>query len=75
MTKEPGWPIHLWVFEANHTARRFYEAFKGEVVERQIKKMPGGAEIPSLRYIWPDSAMLLSVLTSHSSGPRNKGGR
>jgi len=73
MTKEPGWPIHLWVFEANYTARRFYEALKGEVVERQIKKMPGGAEIPSLRYIWPDSAMLLRLLKSYSRGPRNKG--
>ena len=61
---EPGWPIHLWVFEANRAARGFYERFKGEVVGREIKRMPGGAEVPSLRYVWRDVGMLLTHLTS-----------
>ena len=61
---EPGWPIHLWVFEANRLARGFYERFKGKVVTREIKLMPGGAEVPSLRYVWSDVGMLLKHLTS-----------
>lgn len=68
MAKELGWPIHLWVFEANHPARRFYEAFRGEVVEREIKEMPKGAKVPSLRYVWRDLGMLLNDLTTRSSG-------
>jgi GNAT superfamily N-acetyltransferase len=68
MSKEPGWPIHLWVFEANHPARRFYERFSGEVVERNIKEMPGGAQVPSLRYVWHDLRILLNNLTTRSGG-------
>ena len=62
MTTEPEWPMHLWVFEANVSARRFYEAFKGEVVERKIKPMPGGTDVSSLRYVWRDLRMLLEIL-------------
>jgi GNAT superfamily N-acetyltransferase len=61
---QPGWPMHLWVFEANRPARGFYERFKGEVVAREIKRMPGKAEVPSLRYVWRDVGMLLNQLTS-----------
>jgi len=61
---EPGWPIHLWVFEANPAAIGFYERFKGKMVAREIKRMPGGAEVPSLRYVWRDVGMLLNHLTS-----------
>jgi GNAT superfamily N-acetyltransferase len=62
MSKQPGWPLHLWVFEANRTARGFYERFKGEVVAREIKRMPGMAEVPSLRYVWRDVGTLLNLL-------------
>jgi len=62
---EPGWPIHLWVFEANRKAGGFYERFKGEVVAREIKRMPGGAEVWSLRYVWRDVGMLLNYLDDH----------
>ncbi|MFH1480043.1 MAG: GNAT family N-acetyltransferase [Pseudomonadota bacterium] len=62
MEKEPDWPIHLWVFEANHPARRFYEAFKGAVVERKIKELIDGIKVPTLRYIWRDLGMLLNDL-------------
>jgi GNAT superfamily N-acetyltransferase len=68
MSTEPGWAIHLWVFEANDGARRFYEALSGEVVEHRPKQAPGGAKIPSLRYVWRDLRVLLSNLTSCSSG-------
>jgi GNAT superfamily N-acetyltransferase len=54
VSKEPGWPMHLWVFEANYGARRFYEALGGEVVERCFKETPAGVRIASLRYVWRD---------------------
>jgi hypothetical protein len=68
MSNEPGWPIHLWVFEANEGARQFYDALSGEVVERRLKQAPGGADIPSLRYVWRDLEVLLNNLKSGSSG-------
>ena len=67
-SEEPGWPIHLWVFEANYSARRFYERLSGQVVEHKIKEMPQGAGIPSLRYFWRDPATLLNDLTVRSNG-------
>ena len=63
LEKEPAWPIHLWVFEANRPARRFYERFEGEVVEREMKGMPGRVKVSSLRYVWRDVRMLLNNLT------------
>jgi hypothetical protein len=60
---EPGWPLHLWVFETNRAARGFYDRFGGEVVTRRIKCMPGGGDIASLRYFWRDVEMLIKRLT------------
>lgn len=68
MSNEPGWPIHLWVFEANDEARRFYDALSGEVVEHRLRRAPGGANIPSLRYVWRDLQVLLNSLKSGSNG-------
>ena len=68
MLNEPGWPVHLWVFEANDEARRFYDAISGEVVEHRLKRAPGGANIPSLRYVWRDLQVLLNSLKSGSNG-------
>ena len=62
MSVEPGWPLHLWVFETNPAARSFYDRFGGEVATRQIKRMPGGADIASLRYLWRDVETLLNRL-------------
>jgi len=41
MTKEPGWPIHLWVFEANHTARRFMKRSKEKLLVVRSRKCRG----------------------------------
>jgi len=68
MSSEPGWPIHLWVFEANDGARRFYDVLSGEVVERRLKRSPGGADIPLLRYVWRDLEVLLRNLKPGSNG-------
>ena len=67
MSTEPGWPIHLWVFEANAGARRFYDALGGEVVEHHLKEVVKGITIPSLLYVWHDLQRLLNNLTRASS--------
>jgi len=59
MSTESGWPIHLWVFEANSSARRFYESLGGEVVENRLHRAPGGSEVLSLRYVWRNLRVLL----------------
>ncbi|MBF8296068.1 MAG: hypothetical protein HW389_2613 [Bacteroidetes bacterium] len=52
-TVEPAWPLHLWVFESNHGARRFYDSLGGAIIARQNKWI-AGMEVPSLRYFWND---------------------
>ena len=59
---EPGWGIYLWVLEANLNARRFYDALGGKAVERRVKKVAEGIEIPSIRYAWHDLDELLNIL-------------
>ena len=67
-SKEPRWPIHAWVFEANDSARGFYDTTKGEILEREIKQMPGGAKVLCLRYVWCDLRALVRNLTQRSGG-------
>jgi GNAT superfamily N-acetyltransferase len=67
MSTEPGWPIHLWVFEANLGARRFYSALGGEVVGHQKKEVLKGIEISSVLYLWRDLEELLTNLTYGST--------
>jgi GNAT superfamily N-acetyltransferase len=59
---QPGWPIHLWVFEANAGARRFYDALGGEVIQIYPKEVLKGIEIPSVLYIWHDLEKLTNDL-------------
>jgi GNAT superfamily N-acetyltransferase len=72
MSTEPGWPIHLWVFEANARARRFYDALGGEVVEHHKKEVLEGIAIPSVLYVWRDPQRLLNNLTPGSTRPGEK---
>ena len=62
MSTEPGWPIHLWVFEANVRARRFYDAVGGEVIKQHNKEVLKGINIPSVLYVWRDLQQLLHNL-------------
>jgi len=63
ISTDPGLPIHLWVFEANGAARRFYDALGGEIVDYKSKEVLKGIEIPSVLYIWKDLRQLLINLT------------
>ena len=67
MEREPHWPIHLWVFEANQTGRRFYDVLNGHIVECKDKKVPGGATVPSVRYVWRNTKHLLNDLTGSAT--------
>jgi ribosomal protein S18 acetylase RimI-like enzyme len=52
----PGRGLHLWVFEANEAAVRFYKRLGGEVVERDHSKMPAAGGKAVLRVHWPTLA-------------------
>jgi GNAT superfamily N-acetyltransferase len=56
--QQPDWPLHLWVFEANQAARRFYESAGGRVAERAVKPLPGGVSVASLRYFWDNAGAI-----------------
>ena len=73
----PGRPIHLYVLEANHAARGFYDRLGGEPVEHGRKLEPDGSECSVIRYAWPSPARLLEVAAearpSGLSGGRGAG--
>lgn len=48
----PTEPVHLWVYEENRAARRFYDAMGGLPVERILTPLHGGGEAPIVRYTW-----------------------
>lgn len=50
--------VHLWVFEANTAALRFYQRLGGEVVERTSSDIPAALSAPALRLYWADVATL-----------------
>jgi hypothetical protein len=56
--KQPGAPLYLWVFETNRPARGFYESCGGVVAGSEMRPLPGGPQVDSLRYVWPDVAGL-----------------
>ncbi len=55
-----GSRVHLWVFEANERARRFYARMGGVEVEHVAKLAPDGQELPEWRVAWSDVAVLRS---------------
>jgi GNAT superfamily N-acetyltransferase len=55
----PDSGLHLWVFESNVRARRFYERLGGRIVETSASQIPSAAGAPLLRIYWPATAALL----------------
>jgi ribosomal protein S18 acetylase RimI-like enzyme len=45
--------LHLWVFEANVAALRFYERLGGRVVEKKTSEIPAAGGKAVLRVHWP----------------------
>lgn len=56
-----GWPrgLHLWVYEANAGARRFYERHGGVVVDRVRYDSAEGRAHPAVCYHWPASGAIV----------------
>jgi GNAT superfamily N-acetyltransferase len=54
--------LHLWVFEQNTAARRFYDRIGGQAVERVIVEVPGGGEGSEWLYVWPTANSMLAAL-------------
>ena len=50
--------LHLWAFEQNHAARRFYERLGGVVTTTQAEFAPDGREVNAVRYCWSDLAQV-----------------
>jgi hypothetical protein len=44
--------VHLWVFEANHSARGFYEHEGGRIADRRTIEIVAGAPVSEVRYYW-----------------------
>lgn len=56
----PGERVHLFVFEANVGARRFYAGVGGREVERSTVDAPGGGSQVRWRVLWDDAERLLA---------------
>jgi len=50
--------LHLWAYEQNLGARRFYERLGGVITLRQPKPAPDGTEVNEVRYCWSELASL-----------------
>ena len=61
----PAEPVHLWVYEENHPARRFYDAMGGHPAEQILGPLHGGGEVPIVRYTW-SSPSTIQTLIRHS---------
>ena len=62
--EHPGLPLHLWVYEANHQARAFYDRLGGVNVEAMTGRASDGGSACCLRYVWRDVAVLLATTGS-----------
>jgi len=60
-SKFPQSGLHLWVFEANYPARRFYERLGATKEHREVGEVTGGGTAPVLRYVWASIAPLLEL--------------
>ena len=60
--RSPDERVHLFVYEANVAARRFYASIGGREVERGTVDAPGGGSQIHLRVAWDDAAHLLACV-------------
>jgi len=74
-SKFPQSSLHLWVFEANYPARRFYERLGATKEHREVGEVTGGGTAPVLRYVWESIEPLLEYSPKenkdrHGNNPR-----
>jgi GNAT superfamily N-acetyltransferase len=56
--------LHLWVYEQNLAARRFYERLGGALTERHAELAPDGTEVNVIRYCWSELCGLAGRFTT-----------
>jgi GNAT superfamily N-acetyltransferase len=61
----PSVGVHLWVFEPNVRARRFYSRLGGQDAERSVIEAPGGGAIAEWRVVWNSPEQLLLAVAEH----------
>ncbi len=52
--QRPQSRMHLWVYEQNDPARRFYERLGGVINERCLHVAPDGSHVDAIRYGWEE---------------------
>jgi ribosomal protein S18 acetylase RimI-like enzyme len=67
--RHPGRPVHLFVYEKNLAARRFYASIGGREVERDTVEAPGGGSLIHCRVVWRDATRLMTSATLTPQGP------
>jgi GNAT superfamily N-acetyltransferase len=67
LRSKPGWPIHLWVFEGNGAARRFYDSLDGRIIMAKDRQVLEGVWAQSCLYLWNDLNALAGKLKKGSS--------
>jgi GNAT superfamily N-acetyltransferase len=67
--RHPGAPLHLFVYERNDAARRFYASLGGREVERKTVEPPGGGALVELRVVWEDLDRLRHAIRHAGAAP------
>ncbi len=61
---QPGWAMHLWVYEDNAKTVAFYRSAGGNEVDHRVIVTPAGNRAAVLRFEWPDPAALAQRLAA-----------
>jgi GNAT superfamily N-acetyltransferase len=56
--------LHLWAYEQNLAARRFYERLGGAVTLRHAELAPDGTQVNAVRYCWSELSGLAGRFTT-----------
>ncbi len=60
----PDSRLHLWAYEQNLAARRFYERLGGIITECQSELAPDGTRVNAVRYCWSELSGLAGRFTT-----------
>jgi GNAT superfamily N-acetyltransferase len=52
--------LHLWAYEQNLGARRFYERLGGAITQRRCEPALDGTQVNAVRYCWSDLSILFN---------------
>ena len=56
--------VHLWVYEANHRTRRYYEKLDAKAMQRTVSDAPGGGKVAEWLYAWPSVRQLSAAVAA-----------